>query len=94
LTEDFKSLLDSILIRLSDVEKDILLEISQHNQSISRDEIRQFLSLSSMDIINGLQSLARRFLITKSEGNEKLFNLSSVFREYLRFYQYDLSRKI
>jgi ABC-type dipeptide/oligopeptide/nickel transport system ATPase subunit len=87
LTEDFKSLFDSILIRLSDVEKDILLEISQHNQSISRDEIRQFLSLSSMDIINGLQSLARRFLITKSEGNEKLFNLSSVFREYLRFYQ-------
>jgi hypothetical protein len=52
------------------------------------------LSLSSMDIINGLQSLVRRFVITKSEGNEKLFNLSSVFREYLRFYQYDLSRKI
>ncbi|GAX40289.1 hypothetical protein NIES4075_12530 [Tolypothrix sp. NIES-4075] len=86
LTEDLKSLFDSIWIRLSDVEKDILLEISKHNQSISRDEIRQFLSLSSMDIINGLQSLTRRFLLTKSEENEKLFNLSSVFREYLRFY--------
>ncbi|MCL6751712.1 ATP-binding protein [Nostoc sp. CCCryo 231-06] len=87
LTEDLKSLFDSIWMRLSDVEKNILLEISQHNQSISRDQIRQLLSLSSMDIINGLQSLVRRFVITKSEGNEKLFNLSSVFREYLRFYQ-------
>jgi hypothetical protein len=86
LTEDFKSLFDSIWMRLSDVEKDILLKISQQKQFISRDEIRQYLSLSSMDIINGLQSLTRRFLLTKSEGHEKLFNLSSVFREYLRFY--------
>jgi hypothetical protein len=85
-TEDFKSLFDSIWIRLSDVEKDILLKISQQEQFISRDEIRLYLSLSSMDIINGLQSLTRRFLLTKSEENEKIFNLSSVFREYLRFY--------
>jgi hypothetical protein len=86
LTEDFKSLFDSIWMRLSDIEKEILLKISQNDQPISRDEIKQSLSLSLMDIINGLQSLNRRFLLTKLETDEKLFNLSSVFREYLKIY--------
>ena len=86
LTEDFKSLFDSIWIRLSNIEKEILLKISQNDQPISRDEIKQSLSLSSMDIINGLQSLKRRFLLTKLESDQKLYTLSSVFREYLRIY--------
>ncbi|MTJ09781.1 NB-ARC domain-containing protein [Anabaena sp. UHCC 0204] len=86
LTEDFKSLFDSIWMRLSDLEKEILLKISQHNQPISRDEIKQSLSLSSMDIINGLQSLTRRFLLTKLESDQKSYTLSAVFREYLRIY--------
>ncbi|MBD2690168.1 NB-ARC domain-containing protein [Anabaena catenula] len=86
LTEDFKSLFDSIWIRLSDVEKEILLKISQNDHPISRDEIKQSLSLSSIDVINGLQSLNRRFLLTKSETDEKSFKLSSVFREYLKIY--------
>ena len=86
LTEDFKSLFDSIWLRLSDVEKDILLAVSKQNEPRSRDEIRQSLSLSSMDIINGLQSLNRRFLLTQLEAERKLFYLSSVFREYLRVY--------
>ena len=86
LTEDFKSLFDSIWIRLSNIEKEILLKISQHDQPISRDEIKQSLSLSSMDIINGLQSLTRRFLLTKLESDQKLYTLSAVFREYLRIY--------
>lgn len=83
LTEDFKSLFDSIWMRLSEVEKEILLTISQNNQPISRDEIKKSLSLSSIDIINGLQSLTRRFLLNKLENNEKLYTLSPVFRAYL-----------
>jgi DNA-binding CsgD family transcriptional regulator len=86
LTEDFKSLFDSIWMRLSDVEKEILLKISQNDQSISRDEIKQLLSLSSMDIINGLQSLTRRFLVSKLENDQKLYTLSPIFKEYLRIY--------
>jgi hypothetical protein len=46
LTEDFKSLFDSIWIRLSEVEKEILLKISQQDYPISREEIRESLSLS------------------------------------------------
>ena len=87
LTEEFKSLFDLIWIRLSDIEKGILLTISQNDQPISRDEIKQYLSLSSIDIINGLQSLTRRFLLTKLENDEKqFFNISSVFRQYLKVY--------
>jgi hypothetical protein len=87
LTEDFKSLFDSIWMKLSDIEKDILLTIIQNDQPISRDEIKQCLSLSSIDIINGLQSLTRRFLLTKLENDEKqFFNISSVFRQYLKVY--------
>ena len=86
LTEDFKTLFDLMWMRLSDVEKEILLKISQNDQSISRDEIKQLLSLSSMDIINGLQSLTRRFLVSKLENDQKLYTLSAVFKEYLRIY--------
>ena len=86
LTADFKSLFDSIWMRLSKIEKEILLKISQQDKPISRDDIKKLLSLSSIDIINGLQSLTRRFLLTKLENDEKLFNLSSVFRDYLIIY--------
>ena len=86
LTEDFKSLFDLMWMRLSEVEKEILLKISQNDQPISRDEIKQVLSLSSMDIINGLQSLTRRFLVSKLENDQKLYTLSAVFKEYLRIY--------
>jgi hypothetical protein len=88
LTEDFKSLFDLIWMRLSEVEKEILLKISQNEQPISRDEIKQVLSLSSMDIINGLQSLTRRFLVNKLENDQKLYTLSPIFKEYLRIYRH------
>ena len=88
LTEDFKTLFDLIWMRLSEVEKEILLKVSQNEQPISRDEIKQLLSLSSMDIINGLQSLTRRFLVSKLENDQKLYTLSPIFKEYLRIYHH------
>ncbi|MDB9534422.1 hypothetical protein PN451_00940 [Dolichospermum planctonicum CS-1226] len=88
LTADFKTLFDSIWMRLSEVEKEILLKISQNEQPISRDEIKQLLSLSSMDIINGLQSLTRRFLLTKLGNDEKLLNISPILREYLKIHHH------
>ena len=88
LTEDFKTLFDLIWMRLSEVEKEILLKVSQNEQPISRDEIKQLLSLSSMDIINGLQSLTRRFLVSKLENDQKLYTLSPIFKEYLRIYRH------
>lgn len=83
LTPDIKSIFDSIWRRLSDVEKDMLLELSKQNKPLSRDDLKESLSLSSPDVINGLQSLNKRFLLTPLSGNQNLFSLSAVLREYL-----------
>jgi NB-ARC domain len=86
LTEDIKSIFDSIWRRLADVEKNILFELSRQNQPMSRDDIKQLLSLSSPELINGLQSLTKRFLLTPLSGNQKLFGLSAVLRKYLNIF--------
>lgn len=84
LTENIKSQFDLTWNKLTDVEKQILLKIVQNQQPLSRDEIKESLSLSSMEIINGLQSLTRRYLLIKLEHHQKSFHLSSVWREYLK----------
>lgn len=84
LTEDIKSNLDLTWERLTDIEKQTLLKISQNDQPLSREEIKKLLSLSSLEIINSIQSLTRRFLLKKSENDEKLFHLTRVLREYLK----------
>jgi hypothetical protein len=58
--------------------------MSKSYQPVTREHLRENLSLSSMDLINGLQSLKRRYLVTTIEGDETLFNLSPVFREYVK----------
>ncbi|XWK88986.1 MAG: ATP-binding protein [Phormidium sp.] len=86
LTEDMKFRLSELFERLTPVEQQILLELSKFNQPISREELRQSLSLSSTDLINGLQSLNKRYLLKPIEGEKTAFNLSPVFREYVRSY--------
>lgn len=86
VTEDMKSIFDAIWQRLSAVEKTMLLELSEQNQPMSREDIKQLLSLSSTEIINGLQSLTKRFLLTPLSGNQKLFSLSVVLRKYLKVF--------
>lgn len=84
ITEDIKSRLSELFHRLSPIEKQIVLELSKSNQPVSREDLRQGLELSSMDFINGLQSLNTRYLLKRIEGEKILFNLSPLFREYLR----------
>ncbi|XWK88976.1 MAG: NB-ARC domain-containing protein [Phormidium sp.] len=87
LTEDIKFRLSELFDRLTPVEQQILLELSKFNQPTSREELRQSLSLSSTDLINGLLSLNQRYLLKKIESEEILFNLSPIFREYLNIYR-------
>ena len=84
LTEDMKYQLNELFNRLSTVEQQIISELSKYNKPVSREHLRDNLSLSSMDLINGLQSLNRRYLVTSIEDEKTLFNLSPVFREYVR----------
>ena len=83
LTEDIKFRFNELFARLSPIEKQIVLELSKTNQPMSREDLRQALSLSSVDLINGLQSLSKRYLLKTIEEDKILFNLSPVFREYV-----------
>lgn len=84
VTEDIKYSFNELFDRLSPSEQQIVLELSKCNQAVSREDLRQALSLSSIDLINGLQSLRKRYLIKSIEGEKISFNLSPVFREYVR----------
>ena len=90
LTENMKSRFNELFERLSASEQQIVLELSKYNQAVSREDLRQALSLSSMDLINGLQSLQKRYLIKTIKGEKVEFNLSPVFREYVRACRQDL----
>ncbi len=84
LTEDMKYQLSELFNRLSTVEQQIVIEMSKSDQPVNREHLRESLSLSSMELINGLQSLRRRYLLTTIEGDKTLFNLSPIFREYVK----------
>ncbi|MFM6201224.1 MAG: ATP-binding protein, partial [Dolichospermum sp.] len=84
LTEDMKYQLSELFNRLSTVEQQIVIEMSKSDQPVNREHLRESLSLSSMELVNGLQSLRRRYLLTTIEGDKTLFNLSPIFREYVK----------
>jgi hypothetical protein len=86
ITQAINFYLTGLFNRLSPIEQKIVLNISKSEQSLSREDLRQSLSLSSMDLINGLQSLVQRYLIKKIEGDKVLFKLSPVFKEYVNYY--------
>jgi hypothetical protein len=84
ITKEMKSRLTALFQRLSTTEKEIVLQLSKFDRPVSREDLRQSLSLSSMDLMNGLQSLRQRYLLKRIEGDLVLFDLSLVVREYLR----------
>ncbi|NET02502.1 MAG: AAA family ATPase [Sphaerospermopsis sp. SIO1G1] len=84
ITEDIKSQLDELFNRLSPIEKQIISTICEFYQPVSREKLKETLSLSSTELINGLQSLKRRYLITNVEGEKTLFDLSILLREYVK----------
>lgn len=87
ITEEMKLLFDTSYQRMSDVEKQIVLKISKCDENVSIEDLKKSCSLSSIDIINGLQSLKRRYLLNQIKTNNTLFNLSSLFKEYIKNFQ-------
>lgn len=84
ISQNLQSHFNDFFNRLSSIEQQITLELSKLDQSISREDLKQKLPLSSVDFVNGLQSLQQRYLVTKIKEDKILFKLSPVFREYLR----------
>ncbi len=84
VTNKIRSRFSQLFNRLSPIEQQLALELSKIDQPVSRENLRENLDLSSRDLINGLQSLQHRYLVTKIKGDKIRFKLSPVFREYVR----------
>ncbi|MGD1701242.1 NB-ARC domain-containing protein [Dapis sp. BLCC M229] len=87
ITEEMKLIFDTLYQRMSDVEKQIVLKISKCDENVSIEDLKISCSLSSIDIINGLQSLKRRYLLNQIKTNNTLFRLPSLFKEYIKNFQ-------
>lgn len=84
ITKDMQYNFHQLFKRISPIEQELVLELSKFDRPVSREYLRESLDLSSMDLINGLQSLQQRYLVTKIKEDKILFKLSSVFREYVK----------
>lgn len=84
ITKDMEYNFHHLFKRISPREQQLVLELSKLARPVSREYLRQSLDLSSMDLINGLQSLQQRYLVTKIKEDKILFKLSSVFQEYVK----------
>ncbi|MGL4504071.1 MAG: NB-ARC domain-containing protein, partial [Planktothrix sp.] len=84
LTLEIKTKLAVTFQRLSGIEKQILMQLSKTDQPQSRIYLKQSLSLSLSELIDGLQSLNRRYLIQKIEEETMLFKVSNLVKEYMK----------
>lgn len=84
LTVDIKTKLAVMLDRISGIEIQILMQLSQTDKPQSRNNLKQSLSLSSSNLIDGLQSLSKRYLIQKVDEKTMLFNVSNIVKEYMK----------
>jgi hypothetical protein len=88
ITQQMQSYFQETFNRLSLIEQQIVLQLSQFEIPMSREKLRQYLiqnlNLSFVDFNNGLQSLQQRYLVVRVKENQIMFKLDSVFREYVR----------
>ncbi|WP_168358274.1 ATP-binding protein [Dolichospermum planctonicum] len=84
ITQEMQSLFSQIFNKISPIEQQIILALSKCNQPVSREYLKITLELSSTNFINGLESLQKRYLIHKIIEDNILFDLSPIFREYVR----------
>lgn len=70
--------------RLSPIEQKIVIKLSDSEQLVSREDLKTSLDLSSTDLINSLESLQYRYLLTKITADKIRFKLSNVFKEYIK----------
>ena len=84
ITKNMQFNLSQVFNKISFIEQQIVLELRKFNEPVLREHIKQNLDLSPMKLINGLQSLKNRYLLKTIVQEQVLFNLSPVFKEYLR----------
>ncbi|XDE62418.1 NB-ARC domain-containing protein [Arthrospira platensis BEA 1257B] len=89
LDESLSWHLEQQLQRLSDCEMVIVSQLANEPEAIALSEIANRVKLPISDLINGLKSLVRRFILeTQDEGDMTLFSLNSVVAKYVQTRQY------
>jgi hypothetical protein len=83
ISSNMQNYFQELFDRLSPVEQQLVKEFSKLDRPVSRIYLNQKLNLSSTDFINALQSLQKRYLVKTINGEKSLFNLSSVFKQYI-----------
>lgn len=86
IPQDIQTNLQLLFNRLSPIEQQISIKLSNSEQLLSREDIKTSLNLSATNLINGLQSLQNRYLLRKLTEDKIVFKLSPVFQEYVKIY--------
>lgn len=87
LNEDLKDVLFQECDRLSEIEKQIIYSIAEEIEAVAISQLLTYLQLPPSELINAMQSLGRRSLITKiNQANEALFNLQPVMKQYVKMH--------
>jgi hypothetical protein len=73
LPDDLRSILNSQVARLSEVEKQVMVAISDRSQPVSISQLIESTQISPSDLFNILQSLGRRALIEKQQSATETF---------------------
>jgi hypothetical protein len=84
LTNQMRSQFKQLFNKLSFLEQQLAIELSKFKEPVVRETLKENLNLSSTDFINALQSLEKRYLITKIKADKTLFDLSPIFKEYVK----------
>ena len=84
MTNQMRSHFKQLFTKLSPLEQQLALELSKFKEPVVRETLKQNLNLSSTDFINALESLQKRYLITKIKANKTQFDLSPIFKEYVK----------
>ena len=82
--DQMRSQFKQLFTKLSPLEQQLSLELSKFKEPVVRETLKENLNLSSTDFINALQSLEKRYLITKIKAEKTLFDLSPIFKEYVK----------
>jgi NB-ARC domain len=84
LPDDLRSILNSQFDRLSELEKQVMLSISNQSQPVSISQSIEFTQISPPDLFNVLQSLGRRAAIEKQESaTGTLFSLQIILKKFM-----------
>jgi hypothetical protein len=84
LPDDLQSILNSQFDRLSELEKQVMLAISNQPQPVSISQLIESTQISPPDLLNVLQSLGRRASIEKQESaTGTLFSLQIILKKFM-----------